>query len=65
MKIEEKNIVRQISAFKVSVIKKLDEIEKSTWLQKKSIIKSGCLEHFSCVVSTSPGKVDIISISMT
>jgi hypothetical protein len=35
------------------------------WLQKKSIIKSGCLEHFSCVVSTSPGKVDITWISMT
>jgi hypothetical protein len=29
MKIEEKNIVRQISAFKVSVIKRLDELEKS------------------------------------
>jgi hypothetical protein len=28
MKIEEKNIVRQISAFKVSVIKRLDELER-------------------------------------
>jgi DNA-binding helix-hairpin-helix protein with protein kinase domain len=32
MKIKEKNIVRQISAFKASVIKKLDELEKSTCL---------------------------------
>jgi hypothetical protein len=30
------------------------------WLQKKSVIKSGCLEHFTCVVSTSPGKVDMV-----
>jgi hypothetical protein len=29
MKIEEKTIVRQISAFKASVIKRLDELEKS------------------------------------
>jgi len=35
------------------------------WLQKKSIIKSGCLEHFACVVSTSPGKADMASMSMT
>ena len=33
MKIEEKNIVRQISAFKASVIKKLDELEKSALLE--------------------------------
>jgi hypothetical protein len=33
MKMEEKNIVRQISAFKASVIKKLDELEKSTLLE--------------------------------
>jgi hypothetical protein len=32
MKIEEKTIVRQISAFKASVIKKLDELEKSALL---------------------------------
>jgi hypothetical protein len=35
------------------------------WLQKKSIIKSGCFEHFVCIVNTSSGKVDIASISMT
>ena len=33
MKIEEKNIVRQISAFKASVTKKLDELEKSDLLE--------------------------------
>jgi hypothetical protein len=33
MKIEKKNIVRQISAFKASVIKKLDELEKSALLE--------------------------------
>jgi hypothetical protein len=38
---------------------------KWCWLQKKSIIKSGCLEHFSCFVSTSVGKVDISPMSMT
>jgi hypothetical protein len=32
MKIEEKYIVRQISAFKASIIKKLDELEKSALL---------------------------------
>ena len=36
MKIEEKNIVRQISAFKASVIKKLDELEKSALLEMKT-----------------------------
>ena len=33
VKIEERNIVRQISAFKASVIKKLDELEKSALLE--------------------------------
>ena len=33
MKIEEKTIVRQISAFKASLIKKLDELENSTILE--------------------------------
>jgi DNA-binding beta-propeller fold protein YncE len=33
MKIEEQTIVRQISAFKVSVIKRLDELEKSALLE--------------------------------
>jgi hypothetical protein len=37
MKIEENNIVRQISAFKASVIKKLDELEKSALLEMKTI----------------------------
>jgi hypothetical protein len=36
MKIEEKNIVRQISAFKVSVIKRLDELEKSALLEMQT-----------------------------
>ena len=35
------------------------------WLQKKSIMKSGCFEHFVWVVSTSSDKVDITSMSMT
>jgi phage regulator Rha-like protein len=33
MKIEEKTIVRQISAFKASLIKKLDELENSTMME--------------------------------
>ena len=37
MKIEEQNIVRQISAFKASVIKKLGELEKSALLEMKTI----------------------------
>jgi hypothetical protein len=37
----------------------------SCWLQKKSIRKLGCLEHFVCVVSTSSGNVDITSMSVT
>ena len=36
MQIEDKNIVRQISAFKASVIKKLDELEKSALLEMKT-----------------------------
>ena len=36
MKIEEKNIVRQISAFKLSVIKRLDELEKSALLEMQT-----------------------------
>jgi hypothetical protein len=36
MKIEEKNIVRQISAFKASIIKKLDELEKSALLEMQT-----------------------------
>jgi hypothetical protein len=36
MKIEEKNIVRQISAFKVSVKKRLDELEKSALLEMQT-----------------------------
>jgi hypothetical protein len=41
MKIEEKNIVRQISAFKASVIKKLDELTvwyPSVLLQKTNFL---------------------------
>jgi hypothetical protein len=34
------------------------------WLQKKSIIKSGCLKHFACVVNTSSCKVDMASMQM-
>ena len=37
MKIEEKTIVRQISAFKASVIKKLDELEKSALLEMQTV----------------------------
>jgi hypothetical protein len=36
MKIEEKTIVRQISAFKASLIKKLDELENSTMLEMQT-----------------------------
>jgi hypothetical protein len=36
MKIEETTIVRQISAFKVSVIKRLDELEKSALLEMQT-----------------------------
>jgi hypothetical protein len=36
MKIEEKTIVRQISAFKASVIKRLDELEKSALLEMQT-----------------------------
>jgi sugar lactone lactonase YvrE len=36
MQIEEKNIVRQISAFKASFIKNLDELEKSALLEMKT-----------------------------
>jgi hypothetical protein len=36
MQIDVKNIVRQISAFKASVIKKLDELEKSALLEMKT-----------------------------
>ena len=38
MKIEKENIVGQISAFKASVIKKLDELEKSTLLEMQDSI---------------------------
>jgi hypothetical protein len=34
-------------------------------IEEKNIVKSGCFEHFVCVVSTSSGKVDITSMSMT
>jgi hypothetical protein len=37
MKIEEKAIVRSISAFKASVIKKLDELEKSALLELQTV----------------------------
>jgi hypothetical protein len=37
VKIEEKTIVRQISAFKASIIKKLDELENSTMLEMQTI----------------------------
>jgi len=37
MKIDEKTIVRQISAFKASLIKKLDELENSTLLEMQTI----------------------------
>jgi len=37
MKIEEKAIVRNISAFKASVIKKLDELEKSALLELQTV----------------------------
>jgi hypothetical protein len=36
MKIEEKTIVRQISAVKASVIKRLDELEKSALLEMQT-----------------------------
>jgi hypothetical protein len=36
MKIEGKNIVKQISAFKASVMKKLDELEKSALLEMQT-----------------------------
>jgi uncharacterized membrane protein YgaE (UPF0421/DUF939 family) len=36
MKIEEKTIVRQISAFKASVIKRVDELEKSALLEMQT-----------------------------
>jgi uncharacterized membrane protein len=36
MKIDEKTIVKQISAFKESIIKKLDELEKSTLLEMQT-----------------------------
>jgi hypothetical protein len=36
MKIEEKTIVRQISAFKASIIKRLDELEKSALLEMQT-----------------------------
>ena len=36
MKIEEKTIVRQISAFKASLIKRLDELENSTMLEMQT-----------------------------
>jgi hypothetical protein len=38
VKIEEKTIVRQISAFKASVIKKIDELEKSALLEIQTSI---------------------------
>jgi hypothetical protein len=37
MKIGEKAIVRSISAFKASVIKKLDELEKSALLELQTV----------------------------
>ena len=37
MKIEEKDIIRNISAFKASVIKKLDELEKSALLELQTV----------------------------
>jgi hypothetical protein len=37
MKIEEKKIVRQISTFKASVIKRLNELEKSALLEMQTI----------------------------
>jgi hypothetical protein len=40
MKIEEKTIVRQISAFKASLIKKLDELENSTMLEMQSSLST-------------------------
>ena len=40
MKIDEKTIVRQISAFKESIIKKLDELENSTLLEMHTVSQS-------------------------
>jgi hypothetical protein len=60
MKIDEKTIVKQISAFKESIIKKLDELEKSTMLEMQTVSQGSIcqMEREECELEKSVSLIE-------
>jgi hypothetical protein len=60
MKIDEKTIVKQISAFKESIIKKLDELEKSTLLEMQAVSQGSIcqMEREECELEKSVSLIE-------
>ena len=60
MKIDEKTIVKQISAFKESIIKKLDELQKSTLLEMQAVSQGSIcqMEREECELEKSVSLIE-------